>query len=100
MGARITGDANRFDINTTTIVPATVDCQCRKRRGTRPQTRCEKCGQTHNACGGGDHVRSDHDKGRYIEVYRHRRDIMLNLRQETLEFHSGDDALLVVAIGA
>ena len=48
----------------------------------------------------GDNVSSDHDKARYIGIYRHRRDILLNLRQETLEFYSEDDVLLVVAVGA
>ena len=100
VGAPIAGAANRFDINTTAIVPATVDCQCLKKRGIRPQTRCEKCEKTHIACGGGDNVRPDHDNATYIEIYRHRRDILFNLRQETLELHSEDDALLVVAIGA
>ena len=52
------------------------------------------------ACDGGDHVSSDHDNTRYLEIYRHRWGILLKLRQQTLECHREDDAALTSAIGA
>ena len=32
--------------------------------------------ETHTVSGGGDHIRSDHDNARYLEIYSHCRDVL------------------------